>query len=143
MAWDFNDKEPIYIQIVNKMKNKILSGEYKPGDKIESVRELASIVGVNPNTMQKALTSMESLGIIVTQRTLGKFITEDSSIIKYLKNETVVEKVDLFLRELKNLGYTKDEIIDLINQSENKFTKPNNLEDLIKEENNGEFNITM
>lgn len=143
MAWDFNDKEPIYIQIVNKMKNKILSGEYKPGDKIESVRELASIVGVNPNTMQKALTSMESLGIIVTQRTLGKFITEDSSIIRYLKNETVVEKVDLFLRELKNLGYTKDEIIDLINQSENKFTKPNNLEDLIKEENNGEFNITM
>lgn len=153
MAWDFEQDKPIYVQIVNKIKLGILSGNYKPGDKLESVRELASIAGVNPNTMQKALQELENINLIYTQRTSGRFITEDDAIIKNLRKKIAGDKIIAFVENMLNLGFTKDEIENMIREyllegesvfkgneisikSVKKTKAVGNLEDLLKE---GEF----
>ena len=78
MSWSFNGSSPIYIQLVNKIKLDILSGKYEAGEKLRSVREMAAEASVNPNTMLKALSELESTGLIYTRRTVGRFITEDT-----------------------------------------------------------------
>ena len=146
MSWDFNDKEPIYLQIVNKMQNKILSGEYKAGDKIESVRDLASIAGVNPNTMQKALIDMEALGLIVTQRTLGKFITDDDDMINKIRKANVDEKIDIFIKDISGLGYKIEDIVPMLYEKgidTDSTDKIKNLKELMKEENYERNDIGM
>ena len=77
MAWKFNDNAPIYLQIVNTLKRNIASGAYPPGSRLPSVRDLALEAGVNPNTMQRALSELERSGLVNSQRTAGRFITED------------------------------------------------------------------
>lgn len=135
MGWKFDQNSPIYLQIITHLEYKILSGEYKPGDKLESVRELAGIAGVNPNTMQKALQEMEHLGIISTQRTSGRFITENNETIQKLRLEVANGKATRFVHELGLLGYNIDEIVQLVKSQEIKKSKAvKNLEDLIKEE---------
>ncbi len=114
MAWDFNNEQPIYIQIVDQIKRQIVSGQYAPGDKLESVRELATTARVNPNTMQKALTLLEQDGLIHANRTAGRFITEDTEIIQTLKIQYVKEEITLFLQHMESLGYEKSEILQLI-----------------------------
>lgn len=143
MAWDFNDKEPIYLQIVKKIESKILSGEYKAGDKIESVRDLASIAGVNPNTMQKALLDMESLGLIITQRTLGKFITDNEEVISNLRKSRVDEKIDVFVSDVKDLGYTVEEVVPMISERTSKKEKIKTLAELVEEEKDERNDIGM
>ncbi len=153
MAWDFEQDKPIYVQIVNKIKLGILSGNYKPGDKLESVRELASIAGVNPNTMQKALQELENINLVYSQRTSGRFITEDDAIIMNLRKKIAGDKIIAFVENMLNLGFTNEEIENMIrdyllegesvfkgNEISIKNTKKTkavgNLEDLLKE---GEF----
>lgn len=143
MAWDFNDKEPIYLQIVKKIESKILSGEYKAGDKIESVRDLASIAGVNPNTMQKALLDMEDLGLIITQRTLGKFITDNEEVISNLRKSRVDEKIDVFVSDVKDLGYAVEEVIPMISERTSKKEKIKTLAELVEEERDERNDIGM
>lgn len=143
MAWDFNDKEPIYLQIVKKIESKILSGEYKAGDKIESVRDLASIAGVNPNTMQKALLDMEDLGLIITQRTLGKFITDNEDVISNLRKSRVDEKIDVFVSDVKDLGYAVEEVIPMISERTSKKEKIKTLAELVEEERDERNDIGM
>ncbi|MDE7063504.1 MAG: GntR family transcriptional regulator, partial [Lachnospiraceae bacterium] len=75
MAWDLDSDRPIFIQIVERIQMDIISGVYRPGDKIPSVRDLAAVAAVNPNTMQKALTELERTGLVHAQRTSGRFIT--------------------------------------------------------------------
>ena len=153
MAWNFEQDKPIYVQIVNKIKHGILSGNYKPGDKLESVRELASIAGVNPNTMQKALQELENINLVYSQRTSGRFITEDDAIIKNLRKKIAGDKIIAFVENMLNLGFTKEEIEKMIREyllegesvfkgneisvkHEKKTKAVGNLEDLLKE---GEF----
>lgn len=81
MSWEFDRDRPIYAQLVEQLQRAIVSGAYAPGAKIPSVRELAAEAGVNPNTMQKALTELEQLGLLNTQRTNGRYVTEDTSLI--------------------------------------------------------------
>lgn len=150
MAWDFEQDKPIYIQIVNKIKLGILSGSYKPGDRLESVRELASIAGVNPNTMQKALQELENIELVYSQRTSGRFITDNDEIIDNLRKKVAGEKIIAFVENMLNLGFTKDEIENMIkeylvegervfktNEISTKDSKKSkavgNLEDLLKE----------
>lgn len=148
MAWYFEQNKPIYVQIVSKIELGILSGDYKPGSKLDSVRELASIAGVNPNTMQKALQELENMNLVHTQRTSGRFITEDESVIGRLRRKLAGAKIVSFMDDMKKLGYTIDEIEDMIKdyyeQGETAFEtceeKPKrvtkavgNLEDLLKE----------
>ena len=114
MAWNLDADQPLYIQIVNKLKVDIVAGAYKAGDKLESVRDLAKIAAVNPNTMQKALQELEKTNLIKTQRTSGRYITEDESLLEALKNEILIEKLEEFMESARALGYTEDEIEGVI-----------------------------
>ena len=82
MAWELDSDRPIFIQIVERIQMEIISGKYSPGDKLPSVRDLAAVAAVNPNTMQKALTELERTGLVYSQRTSGRFITEDAKMIE-------------------------------------------------------------
>ena len=85
MAWALNNDRPIYLQLMERIQTDIVSGKYKPGEKLPSVRELALDAAVNPNTMQKALSELERIGLVYSQRTSGRFITEDDTMLKELK----------------------------------------------------------
>ncbi|EKQ50243.1 MULTISPECIES: GntR family transcriptional regulator [unclassified Clostridium] len=114
MSWTFSDDRPIYMQLMEQIQLKIVSGIYKSGDKLPSVREMASDAAVNPNTMQKALTELERTGLVFSQRTSGRFITEDINMIKDIRNGLAREQIEKFLYNMEKIGYTKQETIDLI-----------------------------
>lgn len=114
MSWDFNSTTPIYVQIIEHIKLSIAVGEYKAGEKLLSVRELASEAEVNPNTMQKALSELERDGLLFTQRTAGRFVTEDGEAIANLREQLAEEHLDMFLKKMKNLGYTPEEALAML-----------------------------
>lgn len=110
----FNNSVPIYLQIVSEIKKQIVSGKLIPGERIPSVRELALTYKVNPNTMQKALIELEENGLIKTERTNGKFVTEDENIINKIKNDYADNLTQNYLSEIISLGITKQEIKERI-----------------------------
>ncbi len=114
MSWNLNPEYPIYTQIMEHITSDIISGTYAPGSKLPSVRELAQTAGVNPNTMQKALSELEHTGLLYSQRTSGRFITEDLSMIEQVKTHIASQQVEEFLKKMKHLGYSKKNIIQLI-----------------------------
>ena len=85
MKWEFKSGIPIYLQIISLLKMKIAAGELPPGSQVQPVRELAMEAGVNPNTMQRALTQLEQEGLLYTQRTSGRFVTEDKEVLKEMR----------------------------------------------------------
>ena len=99
MAWALDSGRPIYAQIIERVQLDIITGHYKPGEKLPSVRELASEAAVNPNTMQKALSELEQSGLLYTQRTSGRFITEDTDRIHRMKNSLATMQVREFIRK--------------------------------------------
>ncbi|MBS5926033.1 MAG: GntR family transcriptional regulator [Clostridium sp.] len=116
MAWELKSDRPIYSQLMEYIKISIVSGKYKPGAKIPSVRELASEASVNPNTMQKALTELERLGLLFSVRTSGRFITEDSKMIEEMKCNLAKEEIQAFLKKMEQIGFTKEEAIETIKE---------------------------
>ena len=114
MSWNFNDERPIYLQLMEQIQLRIVSGVYDVGGKLPSVREMASDASVNPNTMQKALTELERTGLVYSQRTTGRFITEDSNMIKDIRNGLAKEQIEKFLYNMEKIGYTKQETIELV-----------------------------
>lgn len=118
MSFDFNNDVPIYLQIIEDIKIKIISGKYIPNQKLQSVRDLSMVYQVNPNTMQKALAELESIGLIYTERTNGKFITNDASIINSIKENTINERFDEFFKSMADIGLSKKQIIDLLKGKE-------------------------
>ena len=114
MAWNLNSDRPIYAQILERIQMQIVSGVYQPGTKIPSVRELAADAGVNPNTMQKALAELERSGLVMAQRTSGRVVTEDLNMIKEIRNQLAGEQVKDFVNRMKDLGFEKEDIIDLL-----------------------------
>ena len=118
MDWTFSGDTPIYTQLMDKFKLSIVSGELAPGEKLSAVRELAVKVGVNPNTMQRALSELERIGLVYSQRTSGRYVTEDLSVIERTKKEIADARLRDFLSNMSFLGYTKDGIISLIMESE-------------------------
>ncbi len=117
MAWNFKDDRPIYFQIMEQIEIRIVSGFYKAGDKLPSVRDMASEAAVNPNTMQKALAELELKGLLYSQRTSGRFITEDVNMIKEMRNELATDIINEFLNNMKNIGYGEEEIIALVQKN--------------------------
>ena len=115
MPWNLNSDRPIFLQIVERIQMDIISGKYKPGDKLPSVRDLASEAAVNPNTMQKAFSELERTGLVYSQRTTGRFITEDTVMINELKASYAKEKITEFIALMQQLGFSKEEILSLIN----------------------------
>ncbi len=118
MAWNLSSDRPIFLQIMEKIKVDIVSGKYQPGQKIPSVRELASEAAVNPNTMQKALTELERENLVFSQRTSGRFITEDEQMIQVLRMEMAREKVTDFLASMRELGFEKEDIVCMMADEE-------------------------
>lgn len=114
MAWNFNDERPIYLQIMEHIQLMIISDIYKAGEKLPSVRDMASDASVNPNTMQKALTELERTGLVFSQRTTGRFITEDVNMIKEIRNNLAKDQIEKFLYNMKKIGYTKEDTIKLV-----------------------------
>lgn len=116
MAWTLYADRPIYTQLVEKIQMDIVSGIYKAGDKIPPVRELATEAAVNPNTMQKALAELERMGLLYTQRTSGRFVTEDEGMINKVKEEMASKQIKVFLENMKQLGYDVEETISVIRE---------------------------
>ena len=114
MAWNLDSDRPIYAQILERIQMQIVAGMYHPGTKIPSVRELAADAGVNPNTMQKALSELERSGLIITLRTSGRVVTEDLEMIKETRNQLAKEQIEDFMKRMEDLGFERKEIIDLL-----------------------------
>ncbi len=116
MPWNLDSDRPIFIQIIDRIQADIIAGCYQPGDKLPSVRELAQDASVNPNTMQIALSELERTGLVYSQRTSGRLITEDREMIRALREQQGQQIALHFLKNMKKLGYGKDEILALLTQ---------------------------
>lgn len=114
MAEQFDSSRPIYAQLVERLKAKILAGIYPPGGHLDSVRDLAAAAGVNPNTMQRALAELERTGLVYTQRTAGRFVTEDAAVIDSAKQELAHQQVGAFLRRMERMGYDREQAAQLV-----------------------------
>ena len=114
MPWNLDSSRPIYLQIIERVQMDIITGRYQPGDRLPSVRDLAQEAAVNPNTMQKALSELERSGLIYSQRTSGRFITEDKELIHQMKKELAAAEVSAFVAHMKQLGITPEEIRQLL-----------------------------
>lgn len=113
-----NENLPIYMQIMDKIRAAVISGELAPGAKVAAVRELAEDFGVNPNTMQRALSELEREGLLISERTSGRFVTHDKGIIDTVRMETAQKVVGDFLQKMKELGFSKGQIEDFFRGTE-------------------------
>lgn len=114
MAWDLDSDRPIYAQLLERIQLQIVSGIYGPGDRLPSVRELAAEASVNPNTMQKAFAELERGGLIITKRTSGRFVTEDTEMIAQIQTSLAREEVSTFIQKMKGLGFGMEDVIRLL-----------------------------
>lgn len=114
MAWNLDSNRPIYVQLAEQVQRDIISGLYQPGAKLPSVRELAAQAKVNPNTMQKALTELERSGLVYSQRTSGRFITEDKKMIEDLKEKLASSQIQEFLEKMSCMGFQPQDTLHLI-----------------------------
>jgi DNA-binding transcriptional regulator YhcF (GntR family) len=114
MTIKFDNNIPIYIQLVEQIKIDIISSKIKSGERLPSVRDFALEMKVNPNTMQKALQELEELKLIYTERTNGKFVTEDQKLIDKYKKQYADELSKKFFQNMKSIGYSKEETINYL-----------------------------
>lgn len=117
MKNSFDPNLPIYIQVMDEIKKDVFLKKYAPGSKIASVRELALEYSVNPNTIQKSLSELEREGLLRSERAVGRFVTDDLNLIEQFRKNASKEKVDHFITEMSGLGYSKPEMIELINEA--------------------------
>ena len=116
VEFNFDNERPIYIQLVELIRVEIVSGKFKKGERIPSVRELALMMKVNPNTMQKALNELENQKLIYTERTNGKFVTEDEELIENVKKELAKEKVNNYLDSMNSIGISFEESLKYLQE---------------------------
>ncbi len=114
MKWEFKNGVPIYLQIITVLKRKIASGEMPPGSKVSPVRDLAMEAGVNPNTMQRALTQLEQEGLLYTLRTAGRYVTEDEQILKKMRESLSSGYIEDMFDALRELGMSREEIVEAV-----------------------------
>ena len=114
MNWSFETDRPIYLQLKEQLLLMIVSGKYPVGAKLPAVRDLAAEASVNPNTLQKALSELERDGLVYTQRTSGRFVTEDEKMITQAKTDLAFEQIEMFLKKMAGIGYSREETLSLI-----------------------------
>jgi GntR family transcriptional regulator len=114
MAWNLKSDRPIYSQLIEQIELLIVSGIYPAGSKLPSVRDMAGEASVNPNTMQRALAQLESEGLLFSQRTSGRFVTEDVEKIMQTKNSLAMNLIQEFIANMSNLGYSRRQTITLL-----------------------------
>lgn len=126
---EFDASRPIYLQLLDEFKVKISTGEWEPGAKIDSVRNLASLYEVNPNTVQKALVELERAGLTETRRTAGRFVTDDRNLISNLEDNSFYKIADDFISGAENLNLEKEEAINQLKiyweEKNDWYKKPN------------------
>ena len=109
-----NDREPVYLQIIRYIKQKVVRGELNPGDTIPSRREMAQILKVNPNTVQNSYMEMEEMGIINTITSYQSRITTDENIISQIRHDLITESMEVFIENMKAINVKKEELIEII-----------------------------
>lgn len=114
MAWNLDSDKPIYIQLVERLQMQIVSGIYRPGQRLPSVRELASAAAVNPNTMQRAFTELEGSGLVITRSTNGRTVTDDEELIQKVRRQLAERQTGLFFAGMRELGYTRQEALSFL-----------------------------
>ncbi|MGT2932782.1 GntR family transcriptional regulator [Streptococcus catagoni] len=114
MSWKFDEKSPIYTQIAQHIKMQIVSQEVKSGDQLPTVREYAEAAGVNPNTMQRAFTELEREGIVYSQRTAGRYVTDDQEMITKKRHELSRSELESFVDNMLKMGFNRKEIIPVL-----------------------------
>ena len=117
MEWSFQDGLPIWQQLYETLRREIAIGGYAPGSKMPTVRELAAQAGVNPNTMQRALSQLESDNLVITNRTAGRTVTEDREILENVRRELAKRQIQTYLQQMALLGYTSQEAAQLLIQN--------------------------
>lgn len=120
MPWKFDGSEPIYLQIADEVIMRMISGQYAPGSKLPSVRELAVEAGVNPNTMQKALGYLEMKQLVHSERTSGRFVTEDQKMLDSLRQEMCARYISACVRQLKRIGISDRELEEALKKEMEK-----------------------
>ncbi|MBE6933126.1 MAG: GntR family transcriptional regulator [Ruminococcaceae bacterium] len=124
MSWIFHADQPIYLQLRRYLTEAIVTGVYAPGQRLPSVRELAMEAGVNPNTMQRALTELEQDGLISAQATVGHFVTSEEGQIRMVHRAMAVEKAKEFLRAMQSIGCSPREAIALLEKIKEEHHEP-------------------
>jgi len=117
MEWTFHSDQPIYAQLVEQIRLAIASGDFVPGARLSSVRDMATEAGVNPNTLQRALQELERMGLVYSQRTAGRFVTEDTALIAREKKAIASARAQAFLAAMEKLGFGPEEIISLLREN--------------------------
>ena len=112
MGWNFEDGKPIHVQLIDEIVHRIITGAYQPGSRLPSVRELAFEASVNPNTMQRALSSLEESGLIYSERTNGRFVTDNSELIEKAKADIAKTTVLKFFFAMNELGFDRNSAIE-------------------------------
>lgn len=120
MAWQFNSNRPIYQQIVDEIELRILNGTYEMGMRLPSVRDLAMLAAVNPNTMQRALAELEDMGLVTTQRNTGRTVTTDEAAVSRARNSKADLLAETFLMQMKALGLSRQEVLERLAKGEEK-----------------------
>lgn len=113
MSWELKPDRPIYAQLVEQIRRRIVSGEYRPGQRLDSVREMAAQAAVNPNTMQRALGELESLGLVNAVRTSGRFVTMDAALLDQARRTLAEDAANDYVAQVFELGFDADEAVSL------------------------------
>lgn len=120
MEWFFSGDRPIWVQLTEQLRQRIVTGVYPPGEKLPAVRELAAEAGVNPNTMQRALARLEADGLAVTNRTAGRLVTDDEKALQNARMEMAAERIRAYLKSMEDLGFSAEEAKDLLVRMEER-----------------------
>ena len=125
MNWNITAGRPVYVQLVEQLELALVAGEFPPGSRIPPVRELAADAGVNPNTMQRALAQLEAEGLVRTERTTGRFVTEDTALLEKLRDETARAVTAEYLEKMRGIGYGPAQAAALVTGWETKESERN------------------
>ena len=125
MNWNITAGRPVYVQLVEQLELALVAGEFPPGSRIPPVRELASDAGVNPNTMQRALAQLEAEGLVRTERTTGRFVTEDTALLEKLRDEMARAVTAEYLEKMRGIGYGPAQAAALVTGWETKESERN------------------
>ena len=114
---DSRDARPIYEQVMDSLRRLVVSGAIQPGEQLPSVRDLALEAGVTPTPMQRALSELEREGLVYSQRTAGRFITDDRQLLQNLSREQADAQVRAMLQAVRALGYDGPAILGLVQRA--------------------------
>lgn len=113
MGFDLQSSRPIWLQLAEQLSRRIVTGVYAPGSRFPAVRELAAEAGVNPNTMQRALSQLESAGLVTTNRTAGRTVTEDTAVLDAMRAKLAKELITKYYSDMEALGYSRAKAAEL------------------------------